>query len=218
MAEESRLLEEGQVKFANATDVFMLMTMEPGYADIEVAIETGLFRGATASICAPLFREYHGIEINPGHISLCRRQLGEMGIDIVYHEGDTRRVLPEVLLAIREPALIMLDAHYSFVAKGKLFADEADTVHGPEGADFPLLEELRAISKRPYADIVLVDDTSLFGKNVPVLRAPDVTGKPGDTLPQWESMTHAKVEQTLGRIVSRQDWKGATIYWRSAAQ
>jgi len=207
------------MEILNKTHLDQLMHLHPGYESIQVAVETGLFRGQTAMVCAPEFREYHGIEINPGHIALCRRRLGEAGVNqVIYHEGDTRDLLPKVLARIREPALIMLDAHYSFVRKGKKFADEADMLHGPAGADFPLLAELRVISKRPWADMVLIDDTALFGKTMPVLRAPDATGKKGDTLPQWENMSHELVEQVLVRVIARQDWRGSTVYWRKSVE
>ena len=203
------------MKINNPDDIRNLLKRQPGYASVRVAVETGLFRAATALVCAPVFDVYHGIEINPGHVRLCRRRLSEAGIaHVSIHEGDTRFILPKLAESIKEPALFMLDAHYSFVRRGKIFEDEADMVHGPEGADFPLLFELQILSARPYADIVLVDDTALFGKDMAVLKAPDTKGNPGNVSPQWEVMSHTLVERTLGRVIRREDWRGSTIYWR----
>jgi len=95
--------------------------------------------------------------------------------------------------------------------------------HGPPGADFTLYAELAAVSKRPYADLVLVDDWALAGQEQPSLRAD------GDTSSQWESLSRAKVCAALGRIAwvaeypprtdpRRPNPIAALAIWREAAE
>ena len=183
---------------------------------IRVAVETGTFRGVSASTLSPAVDVWHTIDINPGCTALARKRCDAAGItNVRFHVGDSRKVLPRLLYKIQAPCLIMLDAHFSKVRR-KLTPDEPDLVHDPHGADFPLLAELEIVAARPFADIILVDDTELFGKVRPDLRARDAQGNIIDNSPQWESMTKDKVAKALGRIKASWDLQGTTVYMRSA--
>jgi len=184
---------------------------------IRIGIETGTFRGVSACNLSPAVETWHTMDINPGCTALAQRRCAEAGrTNIVFHTGDSRKLLPELLKSNQEACLIMLDAHFS-KPRRKLFDDEPDLTHSMDGGDFPLLEEIKAIESRPYADIVIVDDTALFGKDRPDLRATDAQGRIVDKRPQWESMTRDKVAQLLGRVCTYSDLQGTTVYWRTPA-
>lgn len=76
--------------------------------------------------------------------------------------GDSSRVLPA--LVIDEPAVFYLDAHWSG------FGTETP---------LPLLSELRIIAKRPYKDVVVIDDMRLMGKK-------SISGEDGTDWPKAE--------------------------------
>jgi len=184
---------------------------------IRVGIETGTFRGVSAERLSPAVKTWHTIDINPGCTQLARRRCGESGrTNVYFHTGDSRVLLAKLLRKNQEACLIMLDAHFSKV-KRKLFEDEPTLTHSPDGGDFPLLKELETIAPRPYADIVIVDDTALFGKDRPDLRATGDKGQIIDKRPQWESMTRDKVASLLGRVCVYTDFHGTTVYWRFQA-
>lgn len=180
-----------------------VMAAQPGYVGIQVAIETGIFRGQSALDLAGLFREWHAIEIEPGYIELSRRRWAEAGVsNVSTYPGDTRDLLPLLLAKIKEPAVIMLDAHYSAVKRPCFYGEPA--MQHRQGADFPLYAELQALAERPYADLILIDDWALAGREAPRVRAP------GDRSEQWESLTPEKVCTRLGRVVRCEEWPART--------
>jgi len=109
-------------------------------------VETGTFRGD--GVCRALedFDRVYSIELNPMlHAAAVLRFRGDERVTILC--GDSAKVL--ATLEIKEPVCFYLDAHWS----GR----------GPQ-TPLPLLDELRAIARRPYTDVVIVDDMRLMGK------------------------------------------------------
>ena len=181
---------------------------------VRYAVETGTFRGESALKLSPAVRHWITIDINPACSALARRRCSEAGrANVECLTGDSREMLPHVLKKIREPCMIMLDAHFS-KPKRKLFPDEPDLVNNA-GADFPLIEELRIVSERKYADIILVDDIGLFGQKRNDLRAHDAKGNVIDDTPQWEAMSNGRVLRELGRVVCMRYVKNAMVIWRN---
>jgi hypothetical protein len=185
-----------------------LLSIHPEYAGIKVAVETGTFRGDGPKWFAKYFREFHTVEINEGFYKLAQERCrGCEAFDrIHFYLGDSAEVLPKLVGQFKEPVLWMLDAHYCEWSK----AVEWNEPH-PEKGKFPLWDELHAIAVRPYADIVLIDDSPLFGADRSKDRAE------GDTGPQWESINDINVIKALGgRVIDAKEWQKSRGYWRRA--
>jgi len=185
-----------------------LMAVHPEYASIRVAVETGAFRGDGPRWFAQFFREFHTVEIHPGFHKLAQeRCVGCPGHErITFHLGDSGLVVPKLAVLFKEPVLWLLDAHYCVWCR----SEEWNEPHPVKGK-FPLWEELAAIGTRPYADLVLVDDSPIFGTDRSEDRAP------GDTSPQWESVSDETITEALGgRVIDAQEWQKSRAYWRKA--
>ncbi len=96
------------------------------------------------------FREIHSIELSPEWYEFNVRQFANNS-DVEIHHGNSKTVLPQLLMAIDEPVIAYLDAHYS----------GGSTAYGEE--ETPLLEELEALRTRRTNDVVVVDDIRLLG-------------------------------------------------------
>lgn len=120
----------------------------------EVFVETGTRNGRGAIFGVFMgFKEVHTIEANPMYVERARKRF--LGFpEIKLHEGDSARILPEILASLDRKALLLLDAHMY----GK--EDGMQTVW----TKYPLAEELRQIagaSKR-RDHCILIDDIHLF--------------------------------------------------------
>ena len=120
----------------------------------KVFVETGTFRGDNAAYQANWFLQVHTIELDPKLAADAKARFADAKT-ISVHEGDSAEVLAILADIIHEPALFYLDAHWSGgqTALGK-----------PEDNGCPVLRELQALSLRPYADIIVIDDMRLMGK------------------------------------------------------
>ncbi|MBU1119521.1 hypothetical protein KKH43_06590 [Patescibacteria group bacterium] len=117
----------------------------------EVFIETGTYRGDTISELLGKFRKMHTIELSKKWYKKTSKRFLNNKV-VTCHQGDSSRVLSDVLKTMHEPVLFYLDAHYA----GK------HTARGVE--DVPLLDELKIIAKRTYQDIVIIDDAHIIGE------------------------------------------------------
>ena len=120
---------------------------------IRVLIETGTFMGDMVAAMQGAFVKIYSIELSQElFVKAQQRFLGSSDVELL--QGDSGRVLGEVLPKIDEPALLWLDGHYS---AGETARGEKDT---------PILEELgkvlRALAQQP-GHIVLIDDARCFG-------------------------------------------------------
>ena len=132
-------------------EVRTILGRYPDYAKIRVFVETGTLTGMTISRMRALFTVCHTIELSKYYYLRSRIKYFFSGIH--FHLGDSVKVLARLAPKIKEPAVFFLDAHWS---SGK-------TARGAK--DCPLLEEMRILSKRPYSDLIIVDDARLFGTN-----------------------------------------------------
>jgi hypothetical protein len=121
-----------------------------------VFIETGTHTGDTTAALAPMFQRCVTIELSEQlHAAAARRFSAMPSVSCL--QGDSGRVISDVLRALEEPALFWLDAHHS----GDATADA--------GYD-PIFEELKAIfAHRVRTHVVLVDDAR--GHQVEAIRA-----------------------------------------------
>ncbi len=122
---------------------------EPFAASIRTFVETGTCEGETIEAASKYFAHNYTIELSPALHAAVSGRLAHTGIH--FELGDSAEVLPRLARDIKEPAAFYLDAHFS----------GGETARGPE--DVPLLRELAILGKRPYRDLIIIDDASLFG-------------------------------------------------------
>lgn len=125
-----------------------------GKYDAPIFIETGTFRGDMVYAVKDIFREIYSIELSHELYKKAERRFSKYKhISIV--EGDSSKVLPEVLNRIEEPCLFWLDGHYSAgcTAKGD--------------KETPIMEELNDIFQHSVDNhVILIDDAREFrGEN-----------------------------------------------------
>ena len=119
---------------------------------IEVAVETGTLRGDTTAFLARHCTRVVTIELSADLAARARTRFASTpGVEVV--EGDSGRMLAEVLATVDEPALFWLDGHWS----------GDGTARG--AVDCPLLAELETIGRWPHAlrSVVAIDDAVRFG-------------------------------------------------------
>lgn len=122
---------------------------------IEMFVETGTARGVTVEAALEVgFQRVVSIEIVHGFYEMAAQKfLWDDRVRILH--GDSAVMLPHVLHVLNEPAVFLLDAHYT---------GGAQDVRGRDG-DTPVSAELGAILAHPgrLPHIVLIDDARLFG-------------------------------------------------------
>jgi hypothetical protein len=121
---------------------------------INIFIETGTYYGDMINAVKHLFKNIFSIELDRILYEKSKERFKDYN-KIFIINGDSSKVLPEILKNINEPILFWLDAHYSgdITAKGD--------------CETPIIQELEAIFKNYIAgSIILIDDARLFiGKN-----------------------------------------------------
>ncbi len=118
-----------------------------------VFIETGTFMGDMIEAMRNTFDTIYSIELSPVYFEKAQQRFQEFS-NIQLLQGDSGKVLGEILQHIDEPALLWLDGHYS---AGSTARGEKDT---------PVFEELShvidVLEQQP-GHVVLIDDARCFG-------------------------------------------------------
>jgi hypothetical protein len=113
-------------------------------------IETGTFIGDTTAAMAHHVDHVVTIELSPDLAERARQRFAQVpSVRVI--EGDSARVLPELLAELDEPTLFWLDGHYS----------AGITARGDE--DTPVRTELEAILEHSVkGHVILIDDARDF--------------------------------------------------------
>ena len=116
----------------------------------ETLIETGTFKGAMVEAHKRRFKKVISVELSPElHNLAVKRFRKDKNVLII--QGDSGKVLPEILKNIEGPIIFWLDGHYSagITAKGD--------------KDCPIFEEVDAILNSAESNhILLIDDARCF--------------------------------------------------------
>lgn len=142
---------------------------------LRVFVESGTFKGATTRLALDHFPQVHSIELERTLYLRARRLLAKYQRRCRLHHGDSAKLIPQLAESIQESAFWYLDAHWfnlSAWAKKKV----KKVAGAPGDQAFPLWKELQALAKRPYRDIVVVDDVHCFGD-------------PQNTNPAWRDVS-----------------------------
>lgn len=129
-------------------DMRSIMTKFPAYAKIGTFVETGTFRAETTLRMSRVFAQCHTIELSEELFLQAKAKLAETAVTC--HHGDSVEVLGRLLPQLSCPAVFYLDAHWCWRESAK----------GP--IEVPLLKELDIIVRRPFADLLIIDDVRLF--------------------------------------------------------
>jgi hypothetical protein len=121
---------------------------------IRVFIETGTYLGDMVAAVRHDFDRIYSIELSEDLFKQAQKRFSRYK-HITVVQGDSPRVMPEILRRIDVPCLFWLDGHYS----------AGITVKGDSVT--PVFKELEHIFEHPVKNhIILIDDASLFvGKN-----------------------------------------------------
>lgn len=119
------------------------------YFPIKYFIETGTYRGESASWASEHFEKVFTIEKSQ-ELWVLSKEKYQHRKNIEFLLGDSREKLRDALSQIDTPALIWLDAHWS---GGKTYG---------EGDECALLDELGVICAIPKDHFILIDDARLF--------------------------------------------------------
>jgi hypothetical protein len=116
-------------------------------------VETGTYLGDTPWALRKIFAEIHTIELSPILGRLAKERFKRLP-HIKVHEGDSARILPELLQHLTRPTLFWLDGHFS---GGITTQGEIST---------PICDEVLAVAQRcPVPFVVLIDDARSFGSD-----------------------------------------------------
>ena len=116
----------------------------------DVFVETGTFLGNTVDSCRNSFKKIYSIELDKKLVERAENRFKKYS-HITIIEGDSEKILPQILNNITSPALFWLDAHYSGVNTAKAIIET------------PIVKELEYVFNHPIKDhVVLIDDARLF--------------------------------------------------------
>jgi hypothetical protein len=136
---------------------------------LEILLETGTYLGDMVEAMKGDFTTVLSIELDQKLYGRARQRFADHPhISIV--QGDSGKLIAEILAAIDRPCLFWLDGHYS------------GDITTRAGIDTPIVEELRHIMSHPVAGhVILIDDGRLF------------VGKDGyPTMNELRSMIHER--------------------------
>jgi len=118
--------------------------------NIKILVETGTFYGDMIDATKNKFAEIYSIELG---LDLYNKALWRFSKNLKIHliNGDSALELKKLIPKLSEPAIFWLDAHYS----------GGVTAGNPEMP--PIIEELTAIAKSNFDNIILINDARRFG-------------------------------------------------------
>jgi len=159
---------------------------------IETFIETGTYKGEMVHAIAPNVKQVYSIELDEKLYILARERFKDSpNIRLLW--GDSGKILPDILIDIKEPCLFWLDAHYSggITAKG-----ETNT---------PILKELSTILDSPYGHVILIDDARCYvGDDYPTIET--IRGIVHKARPGWSF----EIKDDIIRIYPQEDFISMT--------
>lgn len=122
-------------------------------------IETGTLFGETIEAMVNDFKKLYSIELSQELFKKAQAKfLNQEKVTIL--QGDSGKVLKEILQQVNAPCLFWLDGHYSskFMHEGELI------VTAKTDTNTPILQELKCIMEHPIKNhVILIDDARCFG-------------------------------------------------------
>jgi len=122
------------------------------YSDFPIFIESGTYYGETTKLASLLFNKIYSIELDLNLFNK-NKELFKNNRNVVILQGDTLKILPQLLIKENSNIIFWLDGHNSGpgTAAGEI--------------DFPALQECEIIDKMFLGKygLILIDDVRMFG-------------------------------------------------------
>jgi hypothetical protein len=150
---------------------------------LRTLVETGTFYGDMVQMMRPHFEQIFSIELSEELHAMAQRRFRNVN-KIRLLQGDSGRMLDQVVRQLHEPALFWLDAHYS----------EGVTARGEK--DAPVYEELQTVLSSEQRHVMVIDDARCFGVDPAYPSIRDLT----DYVHSIAPVTQIKVQDDLIRI------------------
>jgi hypothetical protein len=116
---------------------------------LKVFVETGTFRGDTTFALRNMFDTVHTIELSVPLYQAAKKRFAHYP-NIHLYQGDSAKVLPEIVAKLTQPAFFYLDGHWCGLDTAK-----TDT-------NTPILDEVECVITQPLRHIIFIDDARLF--------------------------------------------------------
>jgi|SRR5579871_1494571 len=136
--------------------------------NLRVLVETGTNLGNMLNAQKNNFREVYSVEMNEWLAGRAKRKFGALP-HVHLYQGDSGKVLPQIMELLKEPSLFWLDAHWGdssaaikeemqavfhhSIKTHVLLIDDARWFDGR--TDYPTMEQMREIAARDYPGSVL---------------------------------------------------------------
>jgi hypothetical protein len=146
-----------------------------GYEMPDTLVETGTYQGQTPMRLSSYFEDIYTIEADPLHFE---RTVNVLPANVFSLFGQSPLILRELVPLIQRPCVFYLDAHWW--ANGDITRAELE-------GKTPLLDELKVIGPRVFDDLIIIDDSRLFGR---------VTPDAGD----WSSITVCRILEKITHV------------------
>jgi hypothetical protein len=135
-------------------DISFLNKLKENFRHYPLFIETGTYIGETIFNLEPYFDKLYTIELSEYFYNNTKSKYN--GNKITFINGDSSKVLSELLTTINKSCIFFLDGHFS----------SCGTAKGDK--DVPLYEEIISIKDNcNYNSIIIIDDCRLFGTSGP---------------------------------------------------
>ncbi len=116
----------------------------------QILIETGTYEGDMIEAQKKTFRKIYSIELATEFFRNAQKRFRQ-DAHVELLQGDSGKVLPELMKRIEEPVIFWLDGHYS----------SGETAKGDK--ECPIFEELDAIFlSKPLRHVMMIDDARCF--------------------------------------------------------
>lgn len=137
-----------QLPVSNYSKHLALISLQKKY-NLKTLIETGTYLGDTLYSVSPYFETLYSIELSEFYYKKAKARFNNY-TKIHLLNGDSGKVLKELVPKLKNSTLFWLDGHYSggLTAKGDL--------------ECPVYEELIAIFSSTFKHVIVIDDARLF--------------------------------------------------------
>lgn len=152
-------------------------------------IETGTYLGDMVQAMLGTFDQIHSVELAPFYYArACRRFARRPSVHI--HQGNSAKMLPQILSSLKGPALIWLDAHYS------------GGITARTDVDSPIERELQLIAGSCFKHAILIDDAHMFTGSGGYPRLSEMEGITQRLFPDHSYAVHDNIIELLPHGVS----------------
>lgn len=123
--------------------------------DLDTLVETGTYQGGMIVATHRRFKQIYSIELDPSFARAATVRFRHLHPKVQIIEGDSGKVLPELVGRLPDRVLFWLDGHFSGI--GTAMGD----------TDTPILAEVETIAsnRRQCRDVIVIDDARLFRHN-----------------------------------------------------